>query len=497
MDIVLINPNNKKEAYGALSESFAGVEPPLWIGLLAAVLRDKGYQIKIIDADAENWGAKETVAELERLNPLLVGIGAIGSNPSAASTPKMVGVHHILNLIKEKKLSCKTFVYGIHASGLPERTLREEGSDFVIRGEAFYPVTELLAALKAKKIDLKIKGLWYLKDGKVVDNGWADVVENLDTLPFVAWDLLPMDKYRAHNWHCFDDIKHRSPYAMIYSSLGCPFNCHYCNIHARYSGKPGIRFRSPKRVLEEIDWLYKNYKVRHMKILDELFLINEGRVLEICDGLIERNYGINFWAYARVDTISKEILTKLKKAGINWLAIGIEAGSHEVRKGVSKGRFDKEAVYKAVQMTHEAGIYIIGNFMFGLPGDTLETMQETFDLAIELNCEYVNFYTTMAYPGSPLYEDALTQGLELSKSWIGFSQLSPETLPLATKHLTSAQVLRFRDNAFEAYCQSPRYLSMIKEKFGQETVDHIKEMLQHKLRRDILSEEKETRGVTV
>lgn len=497
MDIVLINPNNKKEAYGVLGEGFAGIEPPLWIGLLAAVLRDKGYQVKIIDADAENWGAKETVAEIERLNPLLVGIGAIGSNPSAGSTPKMIGVRHILTLIKEKELSCKTFVYGIHASGLPERTLREEGCDFVIRGEAFYPVAELLAALKAKKTDFKIKGLWYLKDGKVADNGWADVVENLDTLPFVAWDLLPMDKYRAHNWHCFGDITHRSSYAMIYSSLGCPFNCHYCNIHARYSGKPGIRFRSPKRVLEEIDWLYKNYKIRHMKILDELFVINEDRMREICDGLIERNYGINFWAYARVDTISKEILTKLKKAGINWLAIGIEAGSHEVRKGVSKGRFDKEAVYKAVQMTHEAGIYIIGNFMFGLPGDTLETMQETFDLAIELNCEYVNFYTTMAYPGSPLYEDALTQGLELSKSWIGFSQLSPETLPLPTKHLTSAQVLRFRDNAFATYCQSPRYLSMIKEKFGQVTVDHIKDMLKHKLRRDILSEEREIRGVTV
>ncbi|MCX5681915.1 MAG: radical SAM protein [Candidatus Omnitrophica bacterium] len=490
MDIILVNPSNIKETYGKLGESFSGIEPPLWIGLLAATLRDKGYQVKIIDADAQMWGARETVEEIQRLRPLLVGIGAIGSNPSAASTPKMIGVRRILNLIKEKNLPCKTFVYGIHPSGLPERTLREEATDFVVRGEAFYPVEELLRTIKSKAMDFNIKGLWYLKGGKVVDNGWADVVKDLDTLPFVAWDLLPMDKYRAHNWHCFGDIKHRSPYAMIYSSLGCPFNCHYCNIHTLYSGKSGIRFRSPKRVIEEIDWLYKNYHVKHMKILDELFVMNEGRMLEICDLLIERNYGINFWAYARVDTVSKEILSKLKKAGINWLAFGIEAGSHEVRQGVSKGRFDKEAIYKAIQMAHEAGIYVIGNFMFGLPDDTMETMQETFDLATELNCEYVNFYTTMAYPGSPLYEDAVAQGLELPKSWIGFSQLSPETLPLSTKHLSSAQVLRFRDNAFQTYCQSPRYLSMIKEKFGQETVDHIKDMLKHKIHRDILSEEK-------
>ena len=162
-----------------------------------------------------------------------------------------------------------------------------------------------------------------------------------------------------------------------------------------------------------------------------------------------------------------------------------------MRQGVEKGRFDQEAVRNAIQMTHEAGIYVMGNFMFGLPDDTLETMQETFDLATELNCEYINFYTTMAYPGSPLYEDAIVQGLELPETWIGFSQLSPETLPLPTKHLSAAEVLCFRDNAFDAYFRNPKYLSMIKEKFGQETVEHISEMLQHKLHRNILSKDKQ------
>lgn len=489
MDIVLINPSNKKEMYGTLGKSFASIEPPLWVGLLAGYLREKGYSVSIIDEDARGWSAKETAEEVARLDPLTVGIGIVGSNPSASSTPKMMGVRHILNFIRQKRIGCKILLYGIHPSGLPERTLHEEGCDFVIRGEAFYAVEELLAALKAGKKEPDIKGVWYLKDGKIIDNGWAEPMRDLDSLPFVAWDLLPMEKYRAHNWHCFGDIHNRSPYAVIYSSLGCPFHCHYCNIHALYSGKPGIRFRSPERVLEEVDFLYKNYHVRHMKILDELFVIREDRMLKICDGLIERNYGINFWAYARIDTVSKDILAKLKKAGINWLAYGIEAGSHEVRQGVAKGRFDKEAIRKAIAMTHEAGIHVIGNFMFGLPDDTLDTMQETLDLATELNCEYVNFYTTMAYPGSPLYQDAVSQGLTLPKSWIGFSQLSPETLPLATKHLSSSQVLRFRDNAFETYYRNPKYLTMIKEKFGENTLLHIAEMLSHKIRREILMNE--------
>jgi len=494
-DVVLINPSNKEQVYGRLGESLAGIEPPLWLGLLAGYLRENNFNVTIIDAEADALGVQEVANRLEQGSPLLVGIGVIGSNPSAASTPKMSGVRHLLNSFRERKLSCKVFIYGIHPAALPERTLREEGGDFIVRGEAFYPVEALLRTLRSGENNFNIKGLWYLKDGKVIDNGWADAVEDLDALPFVAWDLLPMEKYRAHNWHCFDDIERRSPYAIIYSSLGCPFHCHYCNIHALYTGKPGIRFRSPERVVEEIDLLYHKYHVRHIKILDELFVINKDRMFKICDLLIERNYGLNFWAYARIDTVSEDVLKKLKKAGVNWLAFGIEAGSHDVRQGVSKGRFDQEAVRKAVAMTHDAGIHIIGNFMFGLPDDTMETMKETFSLAQELNCEYVNFYATMAYPGSPLYEDALIQGWQLPQSWIGYSQLSPETLPLPTKHLSAAQVLKFRDEAFDAYFRDPRYLDMIQKKFGSKTVKHVQQMLQTKLKRNILSYYKQ--GVSV
>jgi anaerobic magnesium-protoporphyrin IX monomethyl ester cyclase len=488
VDIILVNPSIKKEMFGQLGENLVGIEPPLWIGLLAAVLRERGFSIKIIDADAEGWGAKETVDKIIEYNPLIIGIGVLGANPSASSTPKMIGVRYILTLLKEKKCSAKTILYGIHPSALPEKTLKEEGSDFVCRGEPFEPITKLLEQLKVKNQDyINIKGLCYLKDGKLVDQGWSDVIQDLDSLPFVAWDLLPMDKYRAHNWHCFGDIEHRLQYAIVYSSLGCPFHCHYCNIHALYSGEPGIRFRSPKRVVEEIDYLAEKYQVRHMKILDELFVTNKDRMFEICDLLIERKHNINFWAYARVDTVSEEVLKKLKAAGINWLCYGIEAGSMEVRQGVSKGRFGQDSVRKTMKMTQDAGIHIMGNFMFGLPDDNLETMQETFHLAQEINCEYVNFYTTMAYPGSPLYEDALKDGIDLPEGWMAFSQFSPETLPLPTKHISAAEVLRFRDDAFNDYYSNPKYLDMILKKFGQKTVDHIQQMLKHKLKRNILS----------
>ncbi len=147
-DIVLVNPNNKKQVYAAVSDSLVGIEPPLWTALLASVLREQGFSVSIIDADAENLDAQETAGKILAEQPLLVGLGAIGSNPSAASTPKMAAVRAVGTLLKERSPDLPIIVYGIHPSGLPEQTLREEPVDFLCRGEAFIPVLELLKRIK-------------------------------------------------------------------------------------------------------------------------------------------------------------------------------------------------------------------------------------------------------------------------------------------------------------------------------------------------------------
>lgn len=485
IDLVLVNPGNRARMYGALSESFAGIEPPIWTALLAAVVREQGYSVKIIDAEVEGWGPEQTVDAIRQYAPLLVGISAIGANPSASSTPKMPAVHQVLDWLRRQEIDSPTFLYGIHPSALPERTLQEEPVDFICRGECFETVPRLLKCIKfgEDSRNAGIDGLWHRQDGNIVGNGWGKQVEHLDILPFAAWDLLPMEKYRAHNWHCFGHLDRRSPYAVVYTSLGCPFRCTYCNIHALYGEKPGIRFRSPENVVAEIDLLVSKYGMKHIKFLDELFVLNKRRVMSICDLLIERQYDLNIWVYSRIDTIDAEMLRRMKQAGINWVAYGIEAGNTGVREEVIKGQFQENMIYQVVNLTHAAGIAIIGNFMFGLPEDTLETMQETLNMAKALRLEYVNFYTTMAYPGSKLYEEAVAQGLALPETWIGYAQFSEETLPLPTKHVSGAEVLRFRDQAFDEYYRDPEYLKMVEEKFGQETVAHIQQMLTHKIHR--------------
>ncbi|MBF0479981.1 MAG: cobalamin-dependent protein [Candidatus Omnitrophica bacterium] len=484
VDIVLVKANNQKKIFQALSHVLSGIEPPLWLILNAAYLRDKGYSVAVVDAEAENLDFIETVSRVAGYKPKLISVVVCGTNPSA-STVNMPGAGQFLELFKKTEPQIPTAICGLHPSALPERTAREEKVDFVIVGEGYYTHAELLEAVKAgvsREEYRKIKGLCYKIDDQVILTERQENVKDLGTLPMPAWDLLPMAKYRAHNWHCFSHIGERRPYAVLYTSLGCPFHCDFCCINSIFGG-PGIRYRPTDKVIEEIDYLVKNHDVKNIKVLDELFAMNWPHVEAICDQLILRNYDLNIWVYGRIDTVKDYMLAKMKKAGINWIAYGMEAGSAKVRAGVTKGRFDNDMIKSVVDMTHNAGIEVVSNFIFGLPDDDLSTMQETLTLAKELNCAYANFYCAMAYPGSKLYDEAVQKKWPLPSTWLGYAQFSEDTFPLPTKYLSSGQVLRFRDDAFDDYYSDPRYLARMEKLFGPLAVEHIKEMGAIRLRR--------------
>jgi len=327
-----------------------------------------------------------------------------------------------------------------------------------------------------------IPGLLYRDGERLVDNALAAPVEDLDTLPRPAWDMLPMHKYRAHNWHSFGHIAQRQPYAVIYTSLGCPFRCTFCCINTLY-GQNKIRYRNVENVVDEIEFLVNTYGIKNIKLLDEMFAMNEERVIRLCDLIIERGFDLNIWAYARVNTVSQRMLEKIRKAGITWLAYGFESANERVLKSVSKG-YRMDQVQQVVDWTRQAGIHICDNDTVGLPEDDYDSMNQTMALMVEMNAEWANIYSTMAYPGSQLYTDAVAQGLPLPENWLGFSQYSRDCLPLPTKYLSGGQVLAFRDYAFETYFRNPRYLDMIARTFGRETSDHILQMSAHRLTRN-------------
>jgi anaerobic magnesium-protoporphyrin IX monomethyl ester cyclase len=493
LDLLLVNPGARRQIYQALGGTLSAIETPVWTALLATFARKRGFSVEIVDAHAQDLTPEEAAKRVADAAPRLAAIVAYGHQPSA-STQVMPAAGAICTAVKQTVPDVPVLLVGGHVAALPERTLREEAADFVCGGEGPYTVVDLLEALKSPHPDLdKVRGLWYRSSGDVCTTPPAPLVGNLDQeMPGMAWDLLPMDVYRAHNWHCFGDLK-RQPYASLYTTLGCPYHCSFCCIQAPFkSGEHALgykeavnsyRFWNPRTTVDQIGRLVSEYGVRNIKFADEMFVLNMRHVHGICDLLIERGYDLNIWAYARIDTVKHdETVEKLRRAGFNWLCFGIEAGSERVRADANK-RFDEDEIYRTVARVRAAGINVLGNYIFGLPEDDLETMRETLDLALDLNCEFSNFYSALAYPGSPLYQTALQNGWPLPESWSGYSQHSRDTLPLPTKHISGLEVLRFRDRAFQIYFSSPRYLDMIERKFGRATVDHIREMASFTLER--------------
>ena len=196
--------------------------------------------------------------------------------------------------------------------------------------------------------------------------------------------------------------------------------------------------------------------------------------------LKERGYGdiLRMWAYSRVDTIrDPENLKLLKEAGIKWLGIGIESADPQVRLEVTKGKFENIDIREVIKKVHDAGLGVIANYLFGLTGDNMESMQKTLELGLELNTIAWNGYAVMALPGSRVYKDAIKAGHELPSDYIGYSFHGYETVPLPTETLSPKDVLKFRDQAFITYHSYPPFIKKIKQRFGEVPVDNIQEML--------------------
>lgn len=495
LDLIIINPTaahgikGGHAIYGDLGENLVAIEQPLWVRLIAGYIRDKEFKLQIIDAEAMKWTPEEVATEVAQKRPRLVAIAVYGHMPSA-STQQMDGASTTAKKVREAWPEAKIMMLGGHVSALPERTLREETAiDYVCVGEGPITIARMLSNRHwMPSILFEIPGLGFWDENReVVISPRAEELP-LEELHGDVWDMLPMHLYKSHNWQAFGNLAQRQPYASVYTTLNCPYSCSFCCIAAPF-GNRKYRMRKPQDVVNEIETLILAYNVKTFKIVDEMFVLNKAHYEEICRLLepIHKRHDINIWAYARVDTVRPENLTMLRNAGIKWLALGIESGSKYVRDGANK-RLKNDDILSVVRAIQRHDINVIGNYIFGLPDDDAESMNETLNLSILLNTEFANFYSAQAYPGSPLYEEALKKGWALPKTWAGYSQHNRLSRPLDTQHIHGAQVLKFRDDAFNIYFRNTRYQEMVLKKFGKETLEHVKEMTKYELPRDLVDE---------
>ncbi|MBT7610056.1 MAG: radical SAM protein [Bacteriovoracaceae bacterium] len=495
-NIVVINPGGRKLTYQELDNNLTAIEPPIWAGLITTYLQLKNIKTRIIDSNGLRINEEETIQLALKENPKLIVIVAYGHNPSA-STQTMPSSRLLLNQINQSTYPGKTIIVGGHPASLPKKTLLDENVDFVCTGEGPISILELYSELEKKDnglvYDFKaVRSLAFNDNGNIIRTAPAPLVKDLDNeMPTLPWDQLPMENYLCHNWHAFG-FQDRTHYASIYTTLGCPYQCHFCCIQAPFKDGESLinnekeintyRRWSPDSILKQIDHLVQTYQIKHIKIADELFVLNKNHVQDICEGLIERQYDLNIWAYSRIDTITQELAEFLYKAGIKWICLGIETTNLNSLSMVNKST-EKNTYKKSITYLKNNNINIIGNFIFGLPDDDITSMTETLNEAIDLEFDFVNFYSAMAYPGSKLYQQAIELEQPLPDTWNGFSQHSFDCLPLSTKHISGKEVLRFRDQAFHHFFESQKYLQYIEKKFGENTKNHIINMAQKKLKR--------------
>ena len=457
--MLFVNPGNANQVYQDLAEDYTAIEPPTWALLLAQSVRAVGFIPAILDVNAERLSISEVVERVRQLHPRLICLVVYGQNPNSG-TVNMSGAMEIANALKSSQVDISICAVGSHISALPKEVLETEASvDFVLCNEGVYALRNILATDPSDADCLsRVRGIGYRLEDKVVLTTPEAVVpqERMDTdLPGYAWDLLPyrekpLDLYRSHFWHAGYDHKKRTPFAAIYTSLGCTFRCDFCMINiinrsdndsiGVASNYAKMRFWSPEFIIQEFDKLVE-MGVQTLRISDEMFLLNKKYFVPLCKMLIERGYGekLSMWAYSRVDTANNpEHLQLIKNAGIKWLCLGIENADKTVRMEITKGNFEDVDIRDVVRRVHNAGIEIIANYLFGLPGDTHETMQETLDLGLELSTVAWNGYAAMALPGSALYKRAIDEGHDLPTSYSGYSFHSYDTLPLPTETLSPA-----------------------------------------------------------
>jgi anaerobic magnesium-protoporphyrin IX monomethyl ester cyclase len=503
LDVLFVNADSSAQAYQELSKDFSAIEPPTWALLLAQACRANGFGVAILDCGAERLSDDQAVQRIGETKARLVCFAVYGQNPNSGTT-NMIGATALAQKLKLAHPETRTCFVGSHTSALPREVLSRPEVDFVLLNEGVYAIQNLLRTDLLSGLD-QVKGIGYKSNGIPVLNPPERVVptERMDVdLPGYAWDLLPyknepLDLYRAHFWHAEFDHDRRTPFAALYTSFGCKFKCDFCMINivnrvdnsdgVASANSPNMRFWSPPFMLREFEKL-ADLGVKTIRVSDEMFFLNKNYFEPLVKGLAERNLGLRMWTYSRVDTVRPQYLEMFRKAGIHWLALGVEAGNQTVRREVSKGSFEDVNIRQVIKTVRDSGMYVISNYIFGFPEDTLETMQQTLDLALELNTEMANMYPCQALPGSPLYWTAKSNGWKLPDSPAGYAFLSYDSQPLPTKHLTAAQVLKFRDEAWQTYFTHPRYLESVQKTFGPQQRKNVEAMASIRLKRKLLGD---------
>ena len=434
MKITFLNPPQTNSKY-----KFLGVvAPSLGIGYMAAVLEENGYDVDVLDASALELTYDEIGEEILKRNPDIVSVSAL--------TPTIGVALDSADKIKQVKPDTLVVLGGYHPTFEFKSVLQEESVDIVVRGEGEYTLLDLVRTIENGGDLETVQGLAFKDkdDGSIVLTPDRQVIEDLDELPFPAFHLFPMEKYKILNI--------TTNVATIITTRGCPMQCSFCSSAALHGNK--LRRRSYTNVVDEIELRLKEENIDTIAFMDDTFTLSKKFVYDLCDEIKRR--GLEFWwgCTTRVDTLNEELLQTMKDVGCMTLFIGVESADQQMLDKMNKN-ITVSKTENAFKLARKVGIRTIASCVIGMPEDTRESIRNTIDFVNKPDPNYALYSLATPYPGTRFYNKTFKQNLISIKDWSKYTLLNPvlETVDCDSKELRSIQ-----KKAFLKFYLRPWYL---------------------------------------
>jgi radical SAM superfamily enzyme YgiQ (UPF0313 family) len=434
MNITLINPASKNVETSSLLGITA---PPLGLAYLASTLEKDGHSVKIIDALALGTSLSSIEHEVKKDKPSIVGV--------TSTTPTIRDALMTVEAVKRACPNAVTVIGGPHVTFLPLETLKKCSQlDIVCVGEGENTIHELAQAVEDKAALSNVRGIVYRSGNHIAEAPPQPLINDLDSLPFPARHLLPMSRYTV--------LGKKATIGHVITSRGCPFNCIFCASSLLFGRK--FRARSPRNVIDEIEQVVSDYSPDTLEFTDDLFTLDHKRVEAICDEMKTRGLDVPWACSSRVDTISRELLHKMKEAGCTFIYFGVESGSqrtlNQMRKGITIAK-----VEDAVKWAKKVGIETLASFIIGWPNETVDDIENTLTFARRLGTDYAQFSFATPYPGTELYNLAKKQKLLLTDNWSEYTAGRPI---IYTGEYPAEELSKLLLHAYKSFYLSPKIL---------------------------------------
>ena len=434
MKVTFLNPPQTNSKY-----KFLGVvAPSLGIGYMAAVLEKNGYDVDVLDASALELTYDEIGEDILKRNPDIVSISAL--------TPTIGVALDSADKIKQVKPDTIVVLGGYHPTFEYESVLEEPSVDVVVRGEGEYTFLDLVRTVENGGDLADVQGLAFHDENNFSLFVTPDrpIIEDLDELPFPAFHLFPMEKYRILNI--------TTNVATIITTRGCPMQCSFCSSAALHGHH--LRRRSPENVCDEIEVRLNEQNIDTIAFMDDTFTLNKKFVRDFCAEIKRRN--LKFWwgCTSRVDTLDEELLQLMKDSGCITIFIGVESADQQMLEKMNKN-ITVSKTEKAFKLARKVGIRTIASCVIGMPEDTKESMKKTIDFVKSLNPNYALYSLATPYPGTRFYNETFKKNLIQIKDWSKYTLIDPvlETIDCSSKELRSIQ-----KKAFLKFYLRPGYL---------------------------------------